>query len=458
MLDTIISLTYAARLRALGIYIDPRTLESNGFKYVPRNSAYQFNPTDDFLRRYGYYPNVTVHVFRSKFDSSFVVDRLKVQCSYQRIIFDTSYYSPDGTYKDMFCNLLSEKLVKISIPVTAEKVRKLSVSEFAPSANIILPQHFGRPVGFLKKLTFLDVSKQFHNILNSEYSEEVEGFAYREYSQNTGFRIYDNGSSIRNHPKTLADLEVNGNIEAGLLPANIFRVEKTYQNKPTARKAIGKFIPKGSHDDIFLEDVLNQELCKAELLDTVTKIGNVFDLIVTDLGSEPQFLPIEYLWHVAKQFGLKGHEIAYFTNYALALQQMGRKNAVTLYDDVFGRTGQKQRCKYSSLINKRLGKVNLNGFFLFDLFEEIKTQISEFKPYTNGDEANAILAAAEKRQEQRDAKKTNIIVSAQPKPSQPLSQIPRLILPQQIEIDKPSQLRLMPELEVVQPPSAYRYH
>jgi hypothetical protein len=296
---------------------------------------------------------------------------------------------------ELFCSELANKLNIIGIGISAQQVRKLSLQSASFSYNIILPERFGRPIGFLKKLSVLDVGKHIRNVMNTEYNESAEGYCERRYSQNTGYRMYDKGSEIINQAKTPSEILLRDKLVDRAIPANILRLEKCYQNKKTLKKLLNPFYKKPPKDDVCLEQVFNNGLCKIELTDMMGKLGKTMNLITADIADKNPFLTAEYVMRLSKKLGLKGHEIDYFTTFALSASQMGVKNTVTLYDEIHGRQGQKDRSKYANIINNKLIKADLSNFGLVALFKIIREQLTAFKIYKNEQQAQEIYEVVE---------------------------------------------------------------
>lgn len=397
MLDTIIARIERQNLQDLGIQVplSPEILFRFRHKKDTKESqVLEYNPKAEDYQNYGYMPNLTLSYAKSTYTTGWYLDWLKIQCSVPKLLFDSSYFMNDASDLDTFTQSLSEKLREIGIGIRPSQISKLSISSFSIAYNILLPPRYGKPVGFLKKVSLLDKAKNIRKVLNTEYDEEAEGLAVRSFSQNTGFRMYDKGSQIINEARTPRERELKELILTDKIPSSILRLEKVYQRKASVKSAVNRFTKRPLKQDVVLHQLFNDGLCKDGLVDMTDKLGKTVNLIAADLGYDYQQLPIEAIWQVARDAGLSGQEVAFFSMYAIAVGQMGVKNALTQYDRIYGRKGQKHRTKFVNQISKVLEKADLKGFMLIDLFAVIKRQLVDFKVYKTVQQAQEVLDVA----------------------------------------------------------------
>lgn len=401
MLDTIIARDDYKSLQQAGISISlSQDIIQRHFRYkknTTENKVLELNPSADDYKKYGYLPNLTISYAKSQYGQGFYLDYFKLQCSVPKVLFGSSYFMSDGSDLGIFCEILSSKLRIFGIILTKEQIAGLSLSSFTCSYNILLPTLFGSPVTFLKKIVLLDTAKYIRNVLNTDFDETVDGFSVRSYSQNTGYGIYDKGSQLINNAKTSDELELKEKLQKREIPHCILRFERIYQRKVSIKSEVNRYFKRPHTTNPTIRDIFNEGLCKGILSDMTDKLGKTLNLISAELGYEHKFLPIEYVWEKAKEMGLNGHEIAFFTNYAISVGQMGVKATNVKYDEIYGRQGQKNRHKYTSAINDKLQRADLTGFTLVNLFDEIKHQINSFEIYKTEEQAREVQRKAENR-------------------------------------------------------------
>jgi hypothetical protein len=126
-------------------------------------------------------------------------------------------------------------------------------------------------------------------------------------------------------------------------------------------------------------------------------MGNVFDAIAVEVGSQPHFIAQTEIVTVFIKMGLSYEKAHIMASIALVYGQAGVKEGNRQMDLAFSRAKQKERTANKRKMIEALAQCDTRGFFLCDLFKECAYQIREMKSFQNPEEAMAILKEANAR-------------------------------------------------------------
>jgi len=207
--------------------------------------------------------------------NAYEINYIKIQCSVTKLIFGSSYYMVKESHLFDFCKALHQKLAFLGIQIPLEKIPKLGLSQVAICFNAEIPEEFGNLNNYIERhLLNFTINQHYKKKRHSVYDEQNFGICFREYSQNVSYKIYDKVAEIKANSKTKTEKRVISDINSGILPKNIMRLEKTYQRISTLKKVLKVPVPKIEDIYIISFEIFGSLLAGRK--ESIQKIESVF--------------------------------------------------------------------------------------------------------------------------------------------------------------------------------------
>jgi hypothetical protein len=365
MIDTI-------TLQLKGLKIDEKylsrfdTLTSSKSK----TRRYIFNPD---IQKDGYLPKITIKNLQGYTD--WYTENVEIEGSVSKMLYGTNYYGNDENDYEPLIKRLLEMLNSIfsGSPITRWQLEQSNLRTIAFVFNFILPNDFGNLLEFIKKISLLDVGKNYKKVRNDIYNETEIGCCVRFYNKQVSIKIYAKTAQLMNEPKkTQEEEELVRKIEQGILPSKILRIEITLQNRTSLKKYFATKTDGDAKRERYLKEAFNNKLCQSILLEFFNKLAN--EVNVQALNTP--LYPIVNCLKTIKEAGMYPYDAYAWLGRSLVIQQAGSLQLKLINDDYFSRQDR-------SRVDKKLKKLlNLYPFPFFTLkkvFDECRKQLNEFK-------------------------------------------------------------------------------
>ena len=335
-----------------------------------KTRKYIFNPN---VQKDGYLPKITIKNLQGYTD--WYTENVEIEGSVSKILYGTNYYGNDENDYEPLIQRLLEMLNSIfnGSPITRWQLEQSHLRTIAFVFNFILPNNFGSLPEFIKKVSLLDVGKNYKKVRNDIYFETETGYCVRFYNKQISIKIYDKTAELINNPKkTQKEEELVAKIKQGLLPSNIIRIEITLQNRTSLKKYFASKTDGDTKRERCLKEAFNNKLCQSILL-------GFFDKLVSEVNVQAldtPLCPIDDCFKTIKEAGMYPYDACAWLGRSLATQQAGSLHLKLINDDYFSR---QDRSRNDKRFKKILNLHPLPFFTLRKVFEECRGQLSEFK-------------------------------------------------------------------------------
>ena len=341
----------------------------NGKKYV-------FNPE---LEKDGYMPKVTVKTFEGP--RGWYTESIEIEGSQPKVLHSTNYFGVD----ENDYNLLIDKQIPMlkdifaDYPISRERFERANLRTIAFSFNFIVPNDFGNFPEYLKKISFLDVGKNYKKTRNDIYFETETGYCIRFYNPGVSIKLYDKTAELVNKKKkTQYEEALVKAIKQGLIPFRVLRLEVTLQNRQAVKKYFAARTDGDTKRERTLKEAFNNDLCQGILFQFFEALTNRINVQALDMP----LYPISEAFKRVRRAGMQPYDAYAFLGRALATQQSGSLQLKLIGDDHFMR---QDRFRSDKRMQKLLALHPLPQFTLGKLFEECRKQLTEFKIMKPGD-------------------------------------------------------------------------
>jgi len=365
MIDTI-------TLQLKGLKIDERYLSRLDILTSSKSKTcrYIFNPD---VQKDGYLPKITIKNLQGQ--TGWYTENVEIEGSVSKMLYGTNYYGNDENDYEPLIQRLLEMLNSIfnGSPIIRWQLEQSHLRTIAFVFNFILPDDFGNLLEFIKKISLLDVGKNYKKIKNDIYNEREIGYCIRFYNKQVGIKIYDKTAQLINEPKkTQEEEELVRKIKQGLLLSKILRIEITLQNRTSLKKHFASMTDGDTKRERHLKEAFNNKLCQSILLKFFDKLANEVNVQALDTP----LYPISDCFRTIKNAGMYPYDAYAWLGRSLATQQAGSSQLKLINDDYFSR---QDRSRTDKRFEKLLTLHPLPVFTLRKVFEECRKQLNEFK-------------------------------------------------------------------------------
>lgn len=349
-----------------------------------------FNPISEQYRKYGYLPNITIIRFPSKiYPNTWYVQRLVIQMSITKVLFDCNYFSADETDYPAFIEKLAKDLNMLGLPISNAQLELATLREIAFCFNFYFPDKYPHPIEYLKKMGFLDIGKRYNKVKNTDFIEEVAGYQTKLYNGQVGAGMYDKRTQLINDARTSKEFEILRLMNKGLIPSRVARLEIAYQNQTAVKQHLTTHLGGKKLQTRYLKDVFSNELAKAIIADVFEKYADDVNVRALDMP----ILPIENALKASRKAGMSQFEAEAWIGRSFNTQQVGSLEYANMLDRVYPRQRRYDTHKrYEKILNKH----PLPKYTLGQIFDECRKQLQAFtmvKPDT------LVIAPEQSRQE-----------------------------------------------------------
>ena len=369
---------------SLKIMIDTITLQLKGLKidekYLSRfdtltstkskTRRYIFNPN---IQKDGYLPKITIKNLQGYTD--WYTENVEIEGSVSKILYGTNYYGNDENDYEPLIQRLLEMLNSIfnGSPLTRWQLEQSHLRTIAFVFNFILPNDFGNILDFIKKISLLDVGKNYKKVRNDIYNETEIGYCVRFYNKQVSIKIYDKTAELINNPKrTQEEEKLVRKIKQGSLPFKVLRIEITLQNRTSLKKYFAARTDKDIKKERYLKEAFNNRLCQSILLEFFDKLANAINVQALDTP----LCTIADCFKTIKEAGMYSYDAYAWAGRSLMTQQAGSLQLKLINDNYFNR---QDRSRNDKRFKKILNLHPLSFFTLKMVFEECRRQLKEFK-------------------------------------------------------------------------------
>ena len=369
---------------SLKIMIDTITLQLKGLKidekYLSRfdtltstkskTRRYIFNPN---IQKDGYLPKITIKNLQGYTD--WYTENVEIEGSVSKILYGTNYYGNDENDYEPLIQRLLEMLNSIfnGSPLTRWQLEQSHLRTIAFVFNFILPNDFGNLLEFIKKISLLDVGKNYKKVRNDIYNETEIGYCVRFYNKQVSIKIYDKTAELINNPKrTQEEEKLVKKIKQGSLPFKVLRIEITLQNRTSLKKYFAARTDKDVKKERYLKEAFNNKLCQSILLEFFDKLANAINVQALDMP----LYPTADCFKTIKEAGMYSYDAYAWLGRSVAIQQTGSLQLKLINDNYFNR---QDRSRNDKRFKKILNLHPLSFFTLKMVFEECRRQLKEFK-------------------------------------------------------------------------------
>jgi len=364
--------------------IDTITLQLKGLKidekYLSRfdtltstkskTRRYIFNPN---IQKDGYLPKITIKNLQGYTD--WYTENVEIEGSVSKILYGTNYYGNDENDYEPLIQRLLEMLNSIfnGSPLTRWQLEQSHLRTIAFVFNFILPNDFGNLLEFIKKISLLDVGKNYKKVRNDIYNETEIGYCVRFYNKQVSIKIYDKTAELINNPKrTQEEEKLVRKIKQGSLPFKVLRIEITLQNRTSLKKYFAARTDKDVKKERYLKEAFNNKLCQSILLEFFDKLANAINVQALDMP----LYPTADCFKTIKEAGMYSYDAYAWAGRSLMTQQAGSLQLKLINDNYFNR---QDRSRNDKRFKKILNLHPLSFFTLKMVFEECRRQLKEFK-------------------------------------------------------------------------------
>jgi len=335
-----------------------------------KTRKYIFNPD---VRKDGYLPRITIKNIQGYTD--WYTENVEIEGSVSKILYGTNYYGNDENDYEPLIQRLLEMLNSIfnGSPITRWRLEQSHLRTIAFVFNFILPDSFGSLIEFIKKISLLDVGKNYKKVRNDIYNEKEIGYCIRFYNKQVGIKIYyKTAELINNSRKTSEEERLVAKIQQGLLPSNIIRIEITLQNRTSLKKYFATRTDGDAKRGRYLREAFNNKLCQSILLGFFDKLANGVNVQALDTS----LYPIAGCLKAIKEAGMYSYDAYAWLGRSLVIQQTGSLQSKLINDVYFSR---QDRFRNDKRFKKILKLHPLPFFTLRKIFEVCRKQLNDFK-------------------------------------------------------------------------------
>jgi len=335
-----------------------------------KTRKYIFNPN---VQKDGYLPKITIKNLQGYTD--WYTENVEIEGSVSKILYGTNYYGNDENDYEPLIERLLEMLHSIfsGSPITRWQLEQSHLRTIAFVFNFILSNDFGNLLEFIKKISLLDVGKNYKRIKNDIYNEREIGYCVRFYNKQVSIKIYDKTAELINKPnKTQEEEELVKKIKQGFLPYKILRIEITLQNRTSLKKYFATRTDGDTKRERYLKEAFNNKFCQSILLEFFNKLADEVNIQALDIP----LYPIADCFKVIKEAGMYPYDTYAWLGRSLAIQQAGSLQLKLINDDYFIR---QDRFRNDKRFKKILNLHPLPFFTLKKVFGECRKQLNEFK-------------------------------------------------------------------------------
>ena len=161
-----------------------------------KTHKYIFNPD---IKKDGYLPKITIKNIEGH--TGWYTENVEIEGSVSKILYGSNYYGNDENDYEPLMQRLLEMLNSIfnGSPITRWQLEQSNLRTIAFVFNFILPNDFGNLLEFIKKISLLDVGKNYKKVKNDIYNEREIGYCVRFYNKQVGIKIYAKTTELINN-------------------------------------------------------------------------------------------------------------------------------------------------------------------------------------------------------------------------------------------------------------------
>jgi len=161
-------------------------------------------PTKKDKSNFGYLPRVTL--FKAARNGGFSIF-LKIEFSAPKILFENNFTETTDSDLVELLNILQEKLLKLGVKVSIDKLFKAQISTIHYSKNIILTD-YSTPYEYLKELSKINANK---NLDFNQTDFRNEGHSIKFRNNQYEIALYDKLEDLKQAKKSEKRAEENDN-------------------------------------------------------------------------------------------------------------------------------------------------------------------------------------------------------------------------------------------------------